>query len=72
MYSVAANSTIDVPLMDAQQLAANYWCQVAGSGTSAQRPSTPYFSQLYHDNTLGYLICWHGSAWVNPATGATV
>ena len=71
-YSCAAGATIDVPNMDASIFAANGWCAVAGSGTTAQRPTTPFFGQLYHDTTLNYTVVWEGSAWRNPATGASV
>ena len=52
-YSCAANGTLDVPPCDAIILGANGWCEVAGSGTTAQRPANPFFGQLYHDTTLG-------------------
>jgi hypothetical protein len=71
-YTAQPGSAVDVPLMDAPILAANGWCQVAGSGTTAQRPANPYFSQPYHDTTLGYVIVWQGAAWRNPASGAAV
>ena len=71
-YTVAANGTIDVPPFDAIILAANGWVQVAGSGTSAQRPTGPFFGQRYHDTTLGCLIFFEGSSWRNPDTGAVV
>jgi hypothetical protein len=58
--------------MDAGVLAANGWVMVAGSGSTANRPTTPYFGQLYHDNTLGYVVIWEGSAWRQPSTGAAV
>jgi hypothetical protein len=72
-YSVAASSTIDVPNMDAQVCAANGWVKIAdGSGTTAQRPAAPHVGQTYVDTTLGYVVCWEGAAWRNPATAAAV
>ena len=71
-YSCPANGTIDVPPFDAIILAANGWVQVAGSGTTAQRPTGPFFGQLYHDTTLGYGIVFEGTAWRNPDSGAAV
>ena len=71
-YSCAASGTISVPYMDAYVVAANGWAQVAGSGTTAQRPTTPFFGQLYHDNTLGYTIIWEGAAWRQPSTGSAI
>jgi hypothetical protein len=72
VYSVAAGGVIDVPLMDAPGLAANSWCEVAGSGSTAQRPANPFFGQLYHDTTVNLIIVFEGSAWRNPATGSTI
>jgi hypothetical protein len=69
-YSVAANGYVDVPAMDSGVCAANGWIQVAGSGTTAQRPSSPFPGQLYHDNTVGNIIVFEGTAWRNPASGA--
>ena len=73
-YTCAANGIIDVPAMDAPILAANNWAQVAGSGSTAQRPTNPFFMQLYHDTSIsgGTTIVWEGSAWRNPASGAAV
>jgi hypothetical protein len=71
-YSAAPGASVDVPYMDAFALSANNWCEVAGSGTTAQRPTSPFFGQLYHDNSLGLLIVYEGSAWRNPATGSTI
>jgi hypothetical protein len=72
-YSVAASASIDVPNMDAQVLAANNWGKIGdGSGTTAQRPATPHVGQTYVDTTLGYMVCWEGAAWRNPATAAVV
>jgi hypothetical protein len=71
-YAATPGGYLDVPAMDAGTLAANGWLQVAGSGTTAQRPANPYFSQLYHDNTLGYVIAWDGLAWRQPSTGDSV
>lgn len=71
-YSCAANSFIDVPFMDAPIVSANGFIQVAGSGTTAQRPQAPFPNQLYHDTTLNMVIVFEGTAWRNPATGAAV
>lgn len=38
---------------------------VVYSGTTANRPATPYNGQLYSDTDLGKLILYNGSAWVN-------
>jgi hypothetical protein len=35
-------------------------------------PPNPFFSQLYHDNTLGYVVIWEGVAWRQPSTGCAV
>ncbi|HYA07496.1 MAG TPA: hypothetical protein VEF90_16545 [Xanthobacteraceae bacterium] len=71
-YSCATGSTITVPDFDAQVLIANGWVPVATTGTTAQRPANPYVGQLYHDTTLGYVICYEGAAWRNPASGSSV
>lgn len=71
-YSCAANSYIDVPFMDAGVLGANGWIWVSGSGSTAQRPTSPFPQQLYHDNTLGYVVVWDGAAWRQPSTGTSV
>jgi hypothetical protein len=71
-YSAAANGYVDVPVMDAFTLSAEGWCQVAGSGTTAQRPANPALGQLYHDNTLGYIVVFEGAAWRQPSSGSTV
>ena len=72
VYSCAAGGTIMVPPMDAYVVAANGWAMVAGSGSTAQRPLNPFLGQLYHDNTLGYVIVWEGSAWRQPSSGTSV
>lgn len=69
-YACAANSFVDVPALDAYLMGANGWVLVAGSGTTAQRPSTPFQGTLYHDTTVGLVVVFEGSAWRNPATGA--
>lgn len=69
-YSCAANSFVDALPADADTLGANGWIRIAGSGTTAQRPTTPYLAQLYHDTTVGSIIVFEGGAWRNPATGA--
>lgn len=71
-YSCAANSYIDVPFLDEGIVSANGWVQVAGSGTTAQRPNPAFPGQLYHDTTLNYVVVFEGSAWRNPASGAAV
>jgi hypothetical protein len=71
-YSCAAGSYLDVPLMDAGVLCANGWIQVAGSGSTAQRPANPFPTQLYHDNSLGYVVVWDGVAWRQPLSGSAV
>lgn len=71
-YAVAANSFVDVPYMDAPTMRANGFVQVAGSGTTAQRPASPFTGQAYHDTTLALTILFEGTAWRNPATGAAV
>jgi hypothetical protein len=72
VYSAMPGSYVDAPAMDAGVLGANGWCLVAGSGTTAQRPANPFFGQLYHDNSLGYVIIWEGTAWRQPSTGSAV
>ena len=72
VYSAMPGAVVDVPVTDAQVLAAKGWCEVAGSGTTAQRPTTPFLGQLYHDNTLGYVIVWEGQNWRQPASGSAV
>ena len=68
----AAGGTVDVPFADASVLSANGWIQVAGSGTTAQRPVNPFNNQFYHDTTLNLTLVWEGAAWRNPASGASV
>ena len=72
VYSAMPGAAVDVPAMDAGVLGANGWAMVAGSGTTAQRPTNPFFGQLYHDNTVGYVIIWEGAAWRQPSTGSAV
>ena len=71
-YSVAAGGTVDVPFADAWMCGANGFCEVCGSGTTAQRPASPGVGQAYHDNTLALIIVFEGGAWRNPASGALV
>jgi hypothetical protein len=71
-YSIAAGGTVDAPLGDAQILAANGWPRVEGSGTTAQRPATPSFTQKFLDTTVGLIVVWDGAKWRNPATGVAV
>lgn len=35
------------------------------ASTTANRPTSPVAGQTYFDTTLGYLIAWNGSDWVN-------
>ncbi len=44
---------------------------VAFSGTTAQRPTTPVTGQFYFDTTLGKPVYWSGSGW-KDATGVAV
>ena len=71
-YTCAANSFVDVPYTDAPTMSANGFIQVAGSGTTAQRPTVPFSAQLYHDTTLNMVVIFEGTSWRNPATGAAV
>jgi hypothetical protein len=57
---------------DAATLASSGFIVVARSGVTAARPSSVKPGEHYLDTTLGYLIIWNGSAWINPATGAPV
>lgn len=34
------------------------------SGTTAQRPTYPYFGQRYYDTTLGVFVTYNGSEWI--------
>ncbi len=34
------------------------------SGTTAQRPTSPYIGSMFFDTTLGQPIWWNGTAWV--------
>lgn len=44
-----------------------------GSGATAGRPTTGrYVGTRFLDETLGYIVRWNGTAWVNPMTGAVV
>ena len=72
-YSCAANGTIDVPPCDAIILAANGWVQVAGSGTTAQRPANPFFGQLlprHHPRRSD--VVFDGAVVAQSRTGASV
>src|SRR5579862_3390688 len=78
-YSVAANSYLDVPAMDADLLAANGWLRVGTfSGPTTSRPllSDPDMRGLtmrgltYFDATLGYVLTFDGANWRRPDTGA--
>jgi hypothetical protein len=71
-YSCAANSFVDAMFQDADGLGANGWIRVAGSGTTAQRPTSPNNGQLYHDTTLNMIIVFEGTAWRRPDTMAVV
>jgi hypothetical protein len=72
-YKGTVGTPVDVPDFDAAILTAgNGWVSVAQSGTTAQRPAVPSVGQLFHDNTLGYVVVWEGGAWRNPANGASV
>lgn len=44
---------------------------VVQSGITSARPASPVIGQIYLDTTLGYLISYNGTNWVNM-TGATV
>jgi hypothetical protein len=74
-YTGTPGTNVDVVDFDAAALTATgNWVSVAMSGTTAQRPGVMarYSGQLYHDNTLGYVVIFEGAAWRNPATGAAV
>lgn len=66
---------IDMPDFDASVLDANSWIVAAqgGVGATAARPTVNLFPVLeYLDTTLGYIVKWNGSAWINPNTGGVV
>lgn len=73
-YVCPANSTIDVPDMDAWVMRANGWVASAsgGVGATVDRPSKPNKGQQFNDTTLGKNIVWDGKVWRDPATGAAV
>jgi hypothetical protein len=81
-YSVAANSYLDAPSFDADQLQANGWLRCGRySGPTSARPLPTDADMLggqlrdmeYFDSTLGYIVINDGSGvWRSPATGAVV
>lgn len=71
-YTATPGTPITVPDFDAVELVANGWIETAsgGSGTTAQRPSSPKAGTSYHDTTLGAIVKFDGKAWRNALTGA--
>jgi hypothetical protein len=72
-YSCSVGSTITVPFQDGLTLLANGWVatSLGGSGTSAERPTTPPLGE-FHDTTLGAIIRHDGKSWRDALTGAVV
>jgi hypothetical protein len=77
IYTAVAGTPVTAPDHDAAVLSANGWINAAGtgasgSGTTAQRPTSPKKGDTYHDTTLGYVIFHDGGAWRHQSTGALV
>lgn len=80
-YAVAAGAVTDVPESEAEQVdhASLGAARVARSGTTAQRPTVTGASgqqpvrlnEFYCDTTLGKVVLWNGSGWIDPMSGAS-
>jgi hypothetical protein len=75
-YTFTAGSFLDVPDFDAQMLAhAGHIIGASRSGSvgpTSGRPSAPGRGDQYTDTTVGAIIIFNGSSWVNSTTGAVV
>jgi len=83
-YSCAVGSAIDVSESDANALEARGFMRLGTSGQTVQRPAYPPntnsdprifgppFGYRYVDTTLGKVVIFNGSAWVDAVTGALV
>lgn len=77
-YSCAAGSQIGVPVFHADLMIGVGWVNALGhygaSGTTAQRPSSPYKGQTYLDTTVNAVIVFAGpkTGWLRSTSGASV
>jgi len=73
---------VDAPYQHAATLTANGWTEVGAVGTTSERPplrgpssgdpSVATKGGVYVDTTLSAVICFDGSTWRDPLTGAEV
>lgn len=75
-FTAAANGVVDanVDAGGASDLASQGLVQIGdSSGPTATRPSAQNLRPgwLHVDTTLGLVVAWNGTGWVNPVTGAS-
>lgn len=75
-YNAAANGTVDVACdaSAASDLASQGLIQFGeSSGPTASRPNAENLQPgwTHVDTSLGLVVMWNGSGWVNPVTGAS-
>jgi hypothetical protein len=55
------------------ELVSASWVTLGGEvGTTAQRPALPKLGQVYTDVTIGRIILWNGTAWIDAVLGTSV